>query len=176
MVKLHKKIEFFVDPNPDWFGSLSTTIEYKGFDLFLDFYAVDGVQKVNPFLSEFNNGGTFQAKANGVEVPYYTPENPSNEFPRPNFDAAPQYLNALALRDASYVRLRTVSLGYTLPRAAAEKLKLDNVKLYVTGTNLFTATDYIGYSPEVNIRSTFSSADTGYPDATAVTFGVKIKL
>ena len=88
----------FIDPNPDWFGSLSSTISYKGFDLLVDFYAVEGATKSNPFLSSFNNGGTLQGKNNGVKVPYYTPENPSTTFPRPNFDAPPQYIGALAVK------------------------------------------------------------------------------
>ena len=174
--KITPEDRVFTDRNPDWFGSLSSTISYKGFDLLVDFYVVEGATKVNPFLSDFNNGGTLSSKLNGVKVPYYTPENPSTTFPRPNFDAAPQYLNALAVKDASYIRLRTLSLGYTLPESVFSKLNIDQVKFYVTGTNLFTDTDYIGYSPEVNIRNTFSNADTGYPDATSFTFGVKVKL
>lgn len=174
--KITPEDRVFIDPNPDWFGSLSTTFEYKGFDLLVDFYVVEGATKVNPFLSEFNNGGTLSGKVNGVKVDYYTPENPSNSFPRPNFDATPLYLNALAVKDASYIRLRTVSLGYTLNKNISEKLNFDQIRLYVTGTNLFTDTDYIGYSPEVNIRSTFSNADTGYPDATSFTFGVRVKF
>jgi len=166
----------FTDPNPDWFGSLSTNIAYKGFDLFVDFYAVDGATKTNPFLSDFNNGGTLSSKLNGVRVPYYTPENPSTTFPRANFDTAPQYLNSLAIKDASYVRLRTVSLGYTLSEAIISKLSIDQIRFYITATNVFTNTDYIGYSPEVNIRNTFSNADTGYPDASSYTFGLKVKL
>tara|TARA_R110002049_G_scaffold32570_9_gene108323 strand:- start:6684 stop:9761 length:3078 start_codon:yes stop_codon:yes gene_type:complete len=174
--KITQEDRVFKDPNPDWFGSLSTTIAYKGFDLFVDFYAVEGATKVNPFLSEFNNGGTLSGKLNGVKVPYYTPENPSTTFPRPNFDTAPLYLNALAVKDASYIRLRTVSLGYTLSETISSKLNLEQIRFYATGTNLFTDTDYIGYSPEVNIRSTFSNADTGYPDATSFTFGVRVKF
>ncbi|WP_156875601.1 SusC/RagA family TonB-linked outer membrane protein [Lacinutrix venerupis] len=174
--KITEDDRVFTDPNPDWFGSFSTNLEYKGFDLFVDFYVVEGATKVNPFLSDFNNGGTLQGKVNGVKVDYYTPENPSNSYPRPNFDATPLYLNALAVKDASYVRLRTVSLGYTLNEVATSQIGLDQVRFYVTGTNLFTDTDYIGYSPEVNIRSTFSNADTGYPDATSFTFGVRLKF
>ncbi|WP_047417377.1 TonB-dependent receptor [Cellulophaga sp. Hel_I_12] len=166
----------YTDPNPDWFGSLSSTLNYKGFDLFVDFYAVEGATRVNPFLSDFNNGGTLSGKLNGVKVPYYTPENPSTTFPRPSFDTAPQYLNSLAIKDASYVRLRTLSLGYTLPSSSLPKLNIDSIQFYVTATNVFTKTDYIGYSPEVNIRNTFSTADTGYPDARALTFGVKVGL
>ncbi|MDN3664833.1 SusC/RagA family TonB-linked outer membrane protein [Algibacter miyuki] len=174
--KITPEDRVYTDPNPDWFGSLSTNLSYKGFDLFVDFYAVEGATKVNPFLSDFNNGGTISGKLNGVKVPYYTPENPSNEYPRANFDATPLYLNALAVKDASYIRLRTVSLGYTLPEKTLTQIGLDQIRFYVTGTNLFTNTDYIGYSPEVNIRSTFSNADTGYPDATSFTFGVKVKF
>ncbi|WP_452225017.1 SusC/RagA family TonB-linked outer membrane protein [Lacinutrix chionoecetis] len=166
----------FTDPNPDWFGSFSTNLEYKGFDLFVDFYVVEGATKVNPFLSDFNNGGTLSGKLNGVKVDYYTPENPSTTFPRPNFDATPLYLNSLAVKDASYVRLRTVSLGYSLSNEIVSQIGLDQIRFYLTGSNLFTDTDYIGYSPEVNIRSTFSNADTGYPDATSYTFGVRLKF
>ncbi|MDP5229835.1 MAG: TonB-dependent receptor [Cellulophaga sp.] len=166
----------YTDPNPDWFGSLSTTLNYKGFDLFVDFYAVEGATRVNPFLSDFNNGGTLSGKLNGVKVPYYTPENPSTTFPRPSFDTAPQYLNSLAVKDASYIRLRTISLGYSLQGTTLSKLNLDSVRFYMTATNVFTRTDFIGYSPEVNIRNTFSTADTGYPDARALTFGLKVGL
>ncbi|REE27182.1 TonB-linked SusC/RagA family outer membrane protein [Winogradskyella pacifica] len=174
--KITQEDRVFIDPNPDWFGSLSTTVYYKGFDLLVDFYAVEGATKVNPFLNEYNNGGTLRGDINGVKVDYYTPENPSNSFPRPNKDAADQYLNALAVKDASYLRLRTVSLGYTLADKFTSKLNFEQIKFYVTATNLFTNTDYIGYSPEVNIRSTFSNADTGYPDAKSFTFGVRVKF
>lgn len=166
----------FTNPNPDWFGSFSTNVRFKKFDLFADFYAVQGATKVNPFLSDFNNGGTLSGKLNGVKVPYYTPENPSTTFPRPSFDATPQYLNSLAVKDASYVRLRTVSLGYTLGQEDLQNLGVNQIRFYITATNVFTNTDYIGYSPEVNIRNTFSSADTGYPDARSFTFGVKVNL
>jgi len=166
----------FIDPNPDWFGSFSSNIAYKGFDVFVDFYAVQGATKTNPFLSSFNNGGTLSGKLNGVLVDYYTPENPSSEFPRPNFDATPLYLNSLAVKDASYVRLRTVSLGYTLPDAITSKINFQQLRVYATATNLLTLTDYIGYSPEINIRSTFSNADTGYPDAKSFTFGLRAKF
>ncbi|MDO7171752.1 SusC/RagA family TonB-linked outer membrane protein [Mariniflexile sp. AS56] len=174
--KITQEDRVFTDPNPDWFGSLSTTLSYKGFDLLVDFYAVEGATRNNRFLTTFNNGGTFQSRNNGVKLPYYTPENPSTLFPRPSFTAAPQYLNSLGIQDASYIRLRTLSLGYTLPEAVFSKLDIEQIKFYVTATNVFTKTDFIGYSPEVNIRDTFSNADTGYPDARSLTFGVKVNL
>ncbi|MBJ2174159.1 TonB-dependent receptor [Aureibaculum sp. A20] len=174
--KITEDDRVFIDTNPDWFGSLSTNISYKGFDLMVDFYAVEGATKVNPFISEYNNGGSLRGILNGLKVPYYTPESPSTTYPRANAEAAPTYIGALAVKDASYIRLRTVSLGYTMPESWTSKVNMDQIRFYVTGTNLFTQTDYLGYSPEVNIRSTFSNADTGYPDATSFTFGVKVNL
>lgn len=171
--KITPEDRIFIDTNPDWFGSISSLLSFKGFELMADFYIVQGATRVNPFLSDFNNGGTLSGKLNGVKVPYYTPENPSTTYPRPNFDTTPQYLNALAVKDASYARLRTLRLAYNLPEILLSKMNMERIQLYVTATNVFTKTDYIGYSPEVNIRDTFSSADTGYPDARSFTFGVK---
>ncbi|MEQ9304964.1 MAG: TonB-dependent receptor, partial [Marinoscillum sp.] len=171
--KITPEDRVFIDTNPDWFGSISSLLSFKGFELMADFYIVQGATRVNPFLSDFNNGGTLSGKLNGVKVPYYTPENPSTTYPRPNFDTTPQYLNALAVKDASYARLRTLRLAYNLPEILLSKMNMERIQLYVTATNVFTKTDYIGYSPEVNIRDTFSSADTGYPDARSFTFGVK---
>ncbi len=173
--KITEEDKVFTDRNPDWFGSLSTTLSYKGFNLFLDFYAVQGATKYNNVLADYNSGGALRGIINGVDVPYYTPENPSTTFPRPNSDGVLN-LNSLAIQDASYVRLRTLQLGYTLPDSIVSKLKMDNINVYFTGTNLFTETDFLGYSPEVSIRPAFSSADLGYPDAKGFSFGLKVKL
>jgi len=157
--------EIYVNPNPDWFGSISTTLTYKNFELFADVYAVQGIKKYNPYLASFNAGGTLQGKLNGIKVPYYTPENPSKSYPRPRASAADPYLNSLAVQDASYIRLRTVSLSYSIPNSLTSKIGIEYVKLYMTATNLYTKTDYLSYSPEVN--------NNGYPDAKSFTFGIK---
>jgi len=158
----------FTDPNPDWFGSISSTLNYKGFELFADLYIVEGATKVNPYLADFNSGGSLQGVLNGIRVPYYTPENPSTSYPRPRRERADPYLFDLAVQDASYVRLRTLSLGYTIPEFSVASLNVSSVKLYATATNLFTITDYKSYSPEVNPGA--------YPDAKAFTFGLKVNF
>ena len=158
----------FFDPNPDWFGSVNTTLSFKGLELFADFYIVQGVDKLNPYLAEYNYGGTLQGKLNGIKVPYYTPEHPSNSYPRPRYSKADPYLYALAVQDASYIRLRTLSLSYSLPRNWMSKIKIDGIQVYATGNNVFTATDYKSYSPEVN--------NNEYPDAKSFTIGVKVNF
>jgi TonB-linked SusC/RagA family outer membrane protein len=173
--KITEDDKVFTDRNPDWFGSLSTSLYFKGFDLFIDFYAVEGATRRNVVLSDYNSGGALRGHINGVEVPYYTPENPSSTFPRPNSDGL-LHLESLAIQDASYFRMRTLRLGYSLPDSIIDKLKMEQIKVYFTGTNLFTKTDFIGYSPEVSIRSAYSSADRGYPDSRGFTLGLKVKL
>ena len=153
--------------NPDWYGSINTTLQWKGFDFFADVYMVSGALRSNPFLSTFENGGTLQGLRNGIRVDYYTPENPSTVWPRPR-PSTPSYLFALAVRDASYLRLRTLTLGYTLPSALTGRANIRSVRVYFTGTNLFTDTDYLGYSPEVNPGQ--------FPEAKGYTVGLRVGL
>ena len=153
--------------NPDWYGSLNTTVSFKGFELFADLYFVRGGQRRNPWLASFENGATLQGIRNGIAVPYYTPENPSNQYPRPR-PSTPSYLFDLAVQDASYLRLRTLTLAYSFPAPTIKKLGLTNLRLYATGTNLFTDTDYLSWSPEINAGD--------FPDARGFTFGLKVGL
>ncbi|WP_240775601.1 TonB-dependent receptor [Sphingobacterium psychroaquaticum] len=153
---------------PDWIGSFATTFSYKGIDLLADFYYVKGAMKRNPYLSDFNQGGTFQSVRNGIKVDYWTPERPSNEYPRPSFDMAPANIGALSVTDASYFRLRTFSVGYTLPKSFVSKANLSSLRFYFTGTNLWTATKYKSYNPENNPNE--------FPDAKSFTFGINLGL
>ena len=153
--------------NPDWYGSVNTSVTWRNFDLFADVYAVQGALKLNPYLADFALGGTLQGSRNGIRRDYFTPENPSTTAPRPR-PGTPSNLYALAVQDASYVRLRTVTLGYRLPAALIGKINLRSTKIYFTGTNLITATDYLSYSPENNPGQ--------FPDAKGYTVGLKIGL
>ncbi|HET7118540.1 MAG TPA: SusC/RagA family TonB-linked outer membrane protein, partial [Hanamia sp.] len=150
---------------PDWYGSLFTSLDYKGIELLADFYIVEGAKKLNPWLAQYEDGGTLQGILNGIKVPYWTPEHHSDSYPRPQA-TTPSNLFALAVKNASYVRLRTLSLGYNLPRNILSKAQLDNIKIYVTANNLFTITNYKSYSPEVN--------PDAFPDAKTFTFGLNV--
>jgi len=154
--------------DPKWFSSISTTLSYKSFDLLADLYIVEGTMKINPYLSSFNEGGTIQSVRNGIKVDYWTPENPSSTFPRPNYSAAPPNISALGLRESSYVRLRTLSLGYNMQNKLLDKIKLSSLRVYVTASNLFTITEYKSYSPENNPNQ--------FPDTKSFTFGLNVGL
>ncbi len=153
--------------DPSWFGSVSTNVTYKNFELFADLYIVQGATRSNNYLAQYEAGGSLQGILNGIKVPYWTPENPSTEYPRPSA-TTPSYLYSIAVQDASYVRLRAISVGYNVPASVLSKIRINSFKVYAMANNLFTITDYKSYSPEVNPNS--------FPDAKSYTFGVKVGL
>ncbi|MFD2099076.1 SusC/RagA family TonB-linked outer membrane protein [Flagellimonas iocasae] len=157
----------FTNTDPDWYGSITNTISYKNFDLFADIYIVQGATRLNPVLA---NGELWKGAINGIRAKYYTPEYPSTEYPRPKPDTH-LHLFPFAVRDASYVRLRTLTLGYNVPKRTFSKIGLQNAKVYVTGTNLFTFTDFRSYSPEQNPVNGF---ETAFPETRNITLGVKL--
>jgi TonB-dependent starch-binding outer membrane protein SusC len=155
-----------VRTDPKWFGSISTNVKFKNFDLLADLYIVEGAVRRNPYFSAFNEGGYNTSVRNGIKRDYWTPENPSNSYPRPNFTTNAPNLNSLGIDDASYLRLRTLMLGYTLPEAVLSKARINNVRVYAMATNLFTITDYKSYSPENNPND--------FPDTKGYTFGINL--
>lgn len=157
----------FTNTDPDWYGSITNTISYKNFDLFADIYIVQGATRLNPVLA---NGELWKGAINGIRTKYYTPEFPSTEYPRPKPDTH-LHLFPFAVRDASYLRLRTLTLGYNIPRETFSKIGLQRAKVYVTGTNLFTFTDFKSYSPEQN---PVNGGETAFPETRNITLGVKL--
>ncbi|SHI70786.1 SusC/RagA family TonB-linked outer membrane protein [Pseudozobellia thermophila] len=157
----------FTNTDPDWYGSITNTITYRNFDLFADLYIVQGATKLNTVLA---NGELWKGSINGIRAKYYTPEYPSTEYPRPKPDTH-LHLYSFAVRDASYVRLRTLTLGYTFPKELFSKTGLQRAKIYLTGTNLLTFTDFRSYSPEQN---PLSGSGTAFPETRNITLGVKL--
>ena len=154
--------------DPKFTVSLSSTWNWKGFDLFMDWYGVSGRKIKNGYLYEYNSGGSLRGKLNGVKVDYWTPFNPSNEFPRPSYSADPAYLSAIAIQDASYIRLRTLQLGYTFPTRLLKNTPIHKLRLYATATNLLTFTEFKSYSPELTPGS--------YPESRQYVFGVNVSF
>ncbi len=161
----------FTDTNPDWYGSITNTIRFKNFDLFADVYIVEGATKLNTVLA---NGELWKGSINGIRTKYYTPEFPSTEYPRPKAETH-LHLFPFAVRDASYIRLRTLTLGYNLPNNFLDKVGFQSARVYLTGTNLITFTDFKAYSPEQNpLRDDNGSISTAFPETRNITLGIKL--
>lgn len=142
------------DPNPDWYGGLSNTLSWKGVELSFLLQGVFGNQVqdgAGGFMSAsadwFDNQTKDQLNSwrNPGDVTM-VPEARLNRFG----DFASPLISSRWVYDASYVRLKNITLGYTLPKNLLSKLKLSNARVYVSGVNLFTITSYPGWDPEVN--------------------------
>jgi TonB-linked SusC/RagA family outer membrane protein len=151
---------------PDWFGTVSLSMKYKLFDFSADIYTVQGVTKDNPYLYGYVQGGSLRGVKNGIKQNYWTPENPGGNWPRPRDGNDPPYMYTLGLQDASYIRLQNVSLGFSLPQNSLQSLGLSNLRLYLTGSNLVTITDFQSYSPEKNAGD--------YPEPVTCVIGLQV--
>ncbi len=151
---------------PEWYGTVTLGMEYKNFDFNADVYTVQGITRDNPYLYGYNEGASLRGVKNGLKQDYWTPENPTGNWPRPRVGNDAPNLNTLGLQDASYIRLQNITLGYTLPADLIKKLGLSNFRMYVTGNNVVTITDFQSYSPEKNASD--------YPEPVSYVFGLQV--
>lgn len=152
--------------DPSWYGSFNFAVKYKNFDFSADLMTVQGVTKDNPYLYDYSSGGSLRGVFNGIKVDYWTPENPTGNAPQPSESDDPANMSSLGLQDASFLRLQNISLGYSLPKSVTERLRIGSMRVYVTGHNLFTWTDYQSYSPE--------KEPDEYPEMVSVVGGIQL--
>jgi len=156
-----------IDRSPDWTGSLSSTVKWHNVDFSFDFYTVQGGIRRNSYLYDSNSGGDLHGNLNGIKVDYWTLENPSNSAPRPR-DATISYFSSLSYQDASYIRLRNLSLGYSFSEKLMTPLNISNLRVYATATNLWTQTKFKSYSPETSAG--------GYPEPKTFVIGLNVSF
>jgi TonB-linked SusC/RagA family outer membrane protein len=154
--------------DPKWIGSFSTSLSYKGLELTAEMYSVQGVVRNNVFLSDFNHGGRIDGALNGIKRDYWTPEKPSLTTFRPHQTSFSDYRGTLSYQDASYLRLRNVTLAYNIPSKWTKPIGLSKVKVYVAGDNLWTKTTYLSYSPEGDPDQ--------YPETKNLTIGINVNF
>lgn len=143
--------EYYGSPFPTVTLGLNFNMAYKGFDLLLGLQGVFGNKIYNATkldLEGVNKGTNFLA----TTLDYWTPENPNASHPRlvwddPNQNSRPQ--SDRYLEDGSFFRLRNVQLGYTFPNRFFQD-KIQKLRVYMNAENVFTATGYSGYSPDIN--------------------------
>ena len=107
----------------------------------------------------------------------WTPENPTSDIPVASSSASNKVFSSRIIEDGSFLRLKTLTLGYSLPDKVIKKWKMEQARIYVAGQNLWTWTGYSGYDPEVSIREgalTPGLDFSAYPRAWSVSFGVNI--
>lgn len=157
-----------LERDPKWISSFGTTLNLYGVDFSLDFYMSHGGVMYNSYLTDWEQGGDLSGKRNGIKRDYWTPDNPSNTTPAPNYIQVPAYMTSLGYQDASYIRLRNLTLGYTLPKEISRKFYIENLRVYFSANNLWTKTDVLSYSPEANTG--------GYPEPRTILFGLNLSF
>ena len=156
---------------------------YGGFDMDFNFQGVYGNKILNLNRRYIDS---MEGNVNGTKVAldrWKSPENPGsgwvNRANRKQTGSNGR-TSTWHLEGGSYLRLQNLALGYTLPRAFTQKFKVEKMRVYVSGQNLFTITDYSGYNPEVNARPSKNltpGEDYGtYPLARTYMFGLNITL
>jgi TonB-linked SusC/RagA family outer membrane protein len=169
------------NPNPDWIAGINNRLNYKNFDLSFLFNFVQG-NEIHKAADIFMVGGDFIDNQLASELNYWTPENTNTDIPQPRLVGGNgTATSSRFLEDGSYIRLKNITLGYSLGAKLLEKMHLTKLRLYVTGQNLWTITDYDGWDPEVssdflaNGSNVFQGVEFySAPQAKTVTVGVNI--
>ncbi|KAF2340886.1 SusC/RagA family TonB-linked outer membrane protein [Flavobacterium tistrianum] len=161
---------------PKFVGSFSNTVSYNDFDLNFSFQGAYGGKIFNA-LNQQLEISTLGTNAAATLNDRWTPTNPSNEIPR----ASSSPLGIVSERyveDASFLRLKLITLGYTLPKSTSKKLGVKAVKIYVSAENLITWTKYTGYDPEVSSyeqNNLYPGIDFGsYPNSKTFISGLNV--
>ena len=170
------------DPNAKYTFGLNTNFTYKAFDFTLDLQGVAGVDVYNAnkglrFGSENFSKDFYDNRWHG--------QGTSNEYPSANVGGRKNYLpNSWFVEDGSYVRIRNIQLGYTLPNTLTSKWGLNRIRVYANAQNALNFFSYTGFTPEVGAITTpgtVAPLNTGidngvYPLSATYNFGVNVSF
>ena len=141
---------------PAWTGSLTNGFDWGRFDLSVMAVARWGFMVKDQFRTDFS---TMAGRYNNIVVNYWTSANPSNTDPRPNAaQENPPYGDARGYEDGSFVRIRSITLGYSLPGARLGLFRARSLRVYATALDPFLFTRFRGLDPEA--RTTEGAAGT----------------
>ncbi|MDQ1088310.1 TonB-dependent receptor [Siphonobacter sp. SORGH_AS_1065] len=168
---------------PKLTGGLNNTFSYKGIDLSVFLNGVAG-NKINFYgVGQYSSAnGIYEDNQTADQMNAWTSTNTNTKVPEARlFYSNGNNPSSRYIQDGSYLRLRTVTLGYNLPQTVVNRLKLKGIRVYLTGQNLLTWTKYTGWDPEVNADDIVSSVAQGYdfytpPQAKTFLGGINIKF
>jgi TonB-linked SusC/RagA family outer membrane protein len=167
-------VNSFPRPLPTAYGGINNSLRYRGWELNIFFQAVKQQAKSYRATYSFTTPGSLNNFDAGV-ADYWRADNPNATISRPTqgfgaaYTAYSNYANSDALvGDASFIRLKTLSLSYTLPTSWAERAKLKTCRVYVQGNNLLTITNYNGLDPE--------TVGTALPPLRLLTGGIQLSF
>lgn len=170
---------------PLLYGGWSNNFQYKNFDVNLFFQWSYGNDVVNANRIWFSNGlgiatrYTFMPAQNAFAeyANRWTPSNQNTDIPKMN--RASQVISSQFIEDGSFIRLKTLNVGYTLPAKFLSKYKISRLRVYIATNNIFTLTRYKGYDPELSAYQTALTPGVDYstyPRPLTITAGLNLSL
>ncbi|NJN25592.1 MAG: TonB-dependent receptor [Cyclobacteriaceae bacterium] len=173
---------FIGDAQPDFFGGFTNTLRYKGFDFtaFLQFsYGNEMINFGNTTL--LNSGEEIKNNQSVKALKRWKKEGDITSVPKYEFgNTENNRFSSRFVEDASFLRLKNISLGYTLGEVMLAKLRLNGLRIYASGTNLWTLTNYSGADPEVNSIDGSSTAQGldlyTFPQVKTILIGLNISF
>lgn len=172
---------FIGNPIPEYTFGLNNTFTWNGFDLNVFLQGVYGNE-----IANFNriNLENLNGRGNVLKEAFanrWTSNNPSNEFTRASNGVRTNRFADNYIEDGSYLRLKSVTLGYSLPTKLLSGMNINKIRMYITGKNLLTWTDYSGVDPEVSWggqnNALSAGADFGgYPLSQTVLLGLNVNF
>ena len=184
--------QFLGNPLPKFHGGFTNNLSYKNFDLNVFFQYSYGNDVYNMGAQGTGGYGSLgavvssSAPATNMFKEYYdgrwTPENTDAKYPRAvggTQGTTNTQHSSRFLEDGSYLRLKTLTLGYTLPKRITSKAKFNNVRVYASAYNLLTFTKYTGFDPEVTSDLAVSNLgvdQSSIPQFKTVMFGINLGL
>ncbi|UPK72246.1 SusC/RagA family TonB-linked outer membrane protein [Chitinophaga filiformis] len=185
---------------PDFVFGFSNRFAYKNFDLNIVTFGRIGQTVVVTYLTADGGAAGYpffmNSRVNQYKVNYWTPDNPTNEFPQPDASRdALQYTSTLSYRDGSFIKIRSINLGYNLPSKITSRIGINSMRLYLAAQNPFIlwaplVHDGLGIDPEGNgngnaVGSTAGGTPVvgraitvgmGVPPTRQYMFGVNVKF
>lgn len=177
---------FVGSPHPDCTMGLTLGFNYRNFDISAFFQGTFGneVYNLTNYLGQFYNQAQYNKNSSILDA--WRPDHTNTDVPRVTLDDPNNNIRPsdFYIHNASFVRLKNLKVGYSLPQGICSKIKMDRIYFYLQAQNLFTITGYEGIDPEVGLQSYSSEGrnldmgvDRGiYPLARTFTLGVNVNF
>jgi TonB-dependent starch-binding outer membrane protein SusC len=170
---------FIGSPHPKFTAGFNAELAYKAFNLSAFFYSSYG-NKIASYTKRWIDYGIFDSNRTTDRLykswgsPYLA-DNADATLPLADGSPISQYPSTAFLQDGSFLRLKTIQLSYTLPKSISQKLMMENLQVYIQGSNLFTLTKYKGWDPEIITQGASKGVDAAqWPTAKQVMMGLRL--
>lgn len=162
------------NPNPSFIFAMNNSFSYKGFDLTIFLQGVEG-NKIFNANNIYQEGMLVAQNQTTAVLKRWEGPGTSNTIPRAIFNDPNQNTRPSTryIEDGSYLRIKTLTLGYTLPYQWTNKIKFSSIRVYLSCMNLYTFTKYSGFDPEVPVNGIDYSV---YPVTRTLSLGVNLNL